>query len=129
MLLKNFGVTRHGRVVFYDYDEISPVTECRFRKIPPPRSDWDELAPEPWFSVGPDDVFPEELRSFTLLNEQLEAVFDDAHGDLFDVGFWRAMQERNRSGEVIDFFPYEDSSRLRPGHRHDDVDSMVTPRG
>jgi isocitrate dehydrogenase kinase/phosphatase len=117
MLLKNFGVTRHGRVVFYDYDEISPVTDCRFRKIPPPRSDWDELAPGPWFSVGTNDVFPEELRSFTLLDERLEAVFDRLHGDLFGVEFWRTMQNRHRSGEVIDFFPYEDGSRLRPRQR------------
>jgi isocitrate dehydrogenase kinase/phosphatase len=114
MLLKNFGVTRHGRVVFYDYDEISPVTDCRFRRIPRPRSDWDELAPGPWFSVGTDDVFPQELRSFTLLSKRLEAVFDEFHSDLFEVDFWKAMQDRNRRGEVIDFFPYDDRSRLRP---------------
>jgi isocitrate dehydrogenase kinase/phosphatase len=118
MLLKNFGVTRRGRVVFYDYDEICPLTDCRFRKIPAPRSDWDELSPGPWFSVGADDVFPEELRSFTLLNERLERTFDQLHGDLFSVDFWRAMQERNRSGEVIDIFPYDDESRLRPARNY-----------
>jgi isocitrate dehydrogenase kinase/phosphatase len=30
---KNFGVTRHGRVVFYDYDELCWVTECDFREL------------------------------------------------------------------------------------------------
>ncbi|MDH3254082.1 MAG: bifunctional isocitrate dehydrogenase kinase/phosphatase, partial [Acidobacteriota bacterium] len=117
MLLKNFGVTRHGRVVFYDYDEICPLTDCRFRTIPPARSDWDELAPEPWFSVGNSDVFPQELRSFTSLDGRLEQVFDTHHADLFSVDFWKEMQKRNRSGEIIDFFPYDDRSRLRPlGH-------------
>ena len=37
MVLKNFGVTRHGRVVFYDYDEICPLGDCRFRPMPEAR--------------------------------------------------------------------------------------------
>ncbi|STV30425.1 isocitrate dehydrogenase phosphatase [Klebsiella pneumoniae] len=49
MLFKNFGVTRHGRVVFYDYDEICYMTEVNFREIPPPRYPEDELASEPWY--------------------------------------------------------------------------------
>ena len=64
MLLKNFGVTRHGRVVFYDYDEISFLTEVNFRHIPPPRYPEDEMASEPWYSVGPNDVFPRNFRAF-----------------------------------------------------------------
>ena len=34
MLWKNFGVTRHGKVVFYDYDEIEYITDCNFRRVP-----------------------------------------------------------------------------------------------
>lgn len=120
LLLKNFGVTRHGRVVFYDYDEICSLVSCRFRRMPPPRDDLDEMAAEPWFSVGPDDVFPQELRTFLSLDRHLMAVFEERHGELFEVDFWKAMQEGNRSGEVIDFFPYDDRVRLdrpsRPQH-------------
>ena len=52
MLLKNFGVTRHNRVVFYDYDEIAYMIDCNFRRIPPPRSIEDEMSAEPYYSVG-----------------------------------------------------------------------------
>ena len=114
MLLKNFGVTRHGRVVFYDYDEICPLVDCRFRRIPPPRNDWDEMAAEPWFSVGPHDVFPEEFRSFLSLAPELHALFEERHGDLFATALWKELQERNRSGELIDFYPYDGALRLRP---------------
>ncbi len=112
MLLKNFGVTRHGRVVFYDYDEICALTDCRFRKIPPSRSPEDELAPEPWFSVGAHDIFPEELRSFMTLSPELMARFEERHADLFEPTFWRRLQERNRAREIIDFFPYAENRRL-----------------
>lgn len=70
MLFKNFGVTRHKRVVFYDYDEISYMTEMNFRQIPPPRYPEDEMAAEPWYSVGINDVFPEEFRTFLLINRK-----------------------------------------------------------
>jgi isocitrate dehydrogenase kinase/phosphatase len=113
MLLKNFGVTRHGRVVFYDYDDLCPLTDCEFRRIPPARSELDEMAAEPWFSVGQNDVFPEELRSFLTISPELFEIFNRRHDDLFGVDFWRRMQERNRRGEIIDFFPYEESRRLR----------------
>lgn len=83
MLFKNFGVTRHGRVVFYDYDEICYMSEVNFRDIPPPRYPEDELAAEPWYSVAPNDVFPEEFRQFLFSDKQLLAVFEEMHGDLF----------------------------------------------
>lgn len=114
MLLKNFGVTRHGRVVFYDYDELCPLVQCNFREFPPPRDAGDEMASEPWFSVGPDDVFPEELRRFVKLPEHLWRLLEEHHGDLFDVGFWRRTQADLRGGEIIDFFPYTGAQRLRP---------------
>ena len=113
MLLKNFGVTRHGRVVFYDYDEIAPLGSCRFRKFPQARSPEDELAAEPWFSVSDDDVFPEELATFLELRGELREVFERHHQDLFGTDFWRALQDRNRQGEVIDFFPYSTDQRLQ----------------
>lgn len=113
VLLKNFGVTRHGRVVFYDYDELGPLTECNFRRFPRPRGHDEEMAAEPWFAVEENDVFPAEMRSFLGLDGALREVFEREHENLFDVEFWRTMQERNREGEVIDFFPYGEESRLR----------------
>jgi isocitrate dehydrogenase kinase/phosphatase len=113
MLLKNFGVTRHQRIVFYDYDELGSLTECRFRTMPPPRDDFEAMSREPWFSVADRDVFPEELRSFAGLHGDLEAVFLEHHSDLFGVGYWRRMQQRIESGEVIDVYPYPRDRRLR----------------
>ena len=112
MLLKNFGVTRHGRVVFYDYDELCPLGQCNFRTMPVPRNLEEELAAEPWFSVRENDVFPEELSTFLELGGPLRQHFDRDHADLFDVEFWTALQERNLRGEVIDFFPYPPERRL-----------------
>ncbi len=113
MLLKNFGVTRHGRVVFYDYDELGPVADFNFRRMPPARHVEEEMAAEPWFSVAENDVFPEELGKFVGLTGDLRELFEEHHGDLFTVDFWRAIQERNRGGEVLDFYPYGAESRLR----------------
>ena len=113
--LKNFGITRHGRVVFYDYDELCPLSDCRFRKIPPPRNAEDELAAEPWFSVKDEDVFPEEFPAFLGLDGELFETFREHHGDLFDTRFWRAAQRCNQGGEVLDFFPYSSDRRLRMG--------------
>ena len=114
MLLKNFGVTRHGRVVFYDYDELCSLGECSFRRFPAPRGYDEEMAAEPWFNVSDGDVFPEELATFLELRGSLREVFEDHHADLFDIDFWRGMQKRNRHGEVIDFYPYTSEQRLRP---------------
>ena len=112
MLLKNFGVTRHGRVIFYDYDELCLLTECNFREIPRARTVEDELSAEPWFSVGERDVFPEEFRAFLALPGALGEAFMRVHADLLSVEFWRRMQDLARAGEVIDFFPYRPSRRL-----------------
>jgi isocitrate dehydrogenase kinase/phosphatase len=112
LLLKNFGVTRHGRVVFYDYDELCPLIACNFRRKPPSRRYEDEMAAEPWFTVGEADVFPEEFRPYLGLSGPLEAEFMAHHADLFDVDFWRQTQVRIRSGERIHIFPYADALRL-----------------
>jgi isocitrate dehydrogenase kinase/phosphatase len=116
MLLKNFGVTRHGRVVFYDYDEICLLTECNFRTMPEPRTEDEVMAAEPWFHVGPHDIFPSEFRSFMGLYGPLLDVFLAAHGDLLEPEFWREMQALHAAGEVMDIFPYRPERRLREGH-------------
>ena len=107
MLLKNFGVTRHGRVVFYDYDEISYLTEVNFRKIPEPRTPEDEMSAEPWYSVGPHDVFPEEFPRFLFTDHKLRKLFKEVHGDLFKASYWQGLQEAIREGKVIDVYPYK----------------------
>jgi isocitrate dehydrogenase kinase/phosphatase len=112
MLLKNFGVTRHGRVVFYDYDELCLVTDCNFREIPPPRDYDDEIASEPYFHVGPSDVFPEEFLAFMGLAGELRETFLKFHGDLLTARYWRDIQARHRAGELIDIVPYRSSRRL-----------------
>ncbi|HSM73147.1 MAG TPA: bifunctional isocitrate dehydrogenase kinase/phosphatase, partial [Desulfobacterales bacterium] len=114
LLLKNFGVTRHGRVVFYDYDELCPLIACNFRRKPPSRRYEDEMAAEPWFAVGEADVFPEEFRPYLGLSGPLEAEFMAHHADLFDIDFWRQTQARIRSGERIHIFPYAADLRLQP---------------
>lgn len=106
MLLKNFGVTRHGRVVFYDYDEICYLTEANFRRIPPPRYPEDEMASEPWYSVAPLDVFPEEFPPFLFADINQRRLFSQLHGDLYDADYWKGLQEAIRAGKVIDVFPY-----------------------
>jgi isocitrate dehydrogenase kinase/phosphatase len=114
MLLKNFGVSRHGRLIFYDYDELCPLSDCRFRQLPAPRSDDEETALEPWFYVSERDIFPEEFRSFLGLQGDLLETFLAAHGDLLGVEFWHRMQEMHRRGEVMDIYPYKAARRLRP---------------
>jgi isocitrate dehydrogenase kinase/phosphatase len=114
ILLKNFGLTRHGRVVFYDYDEVSLVSTRNFRRFPKPRNDFEEMASEPWFSVAKEDVFPEELNSFLGFSGELRQAFERVHGDLTGVEYWKSVQDRIRAGDVIDFHPYADAHRLRP---------------
>lgn len=117
LLLKNFGVTRHGRVVFYDYDEVSSLLDCNFRKFPEAQDPYQEMSSDPWFSVAENDVFPEEMRRFLGLDGPLREVFEAHHADLFEVDFWHRMQERLRAGEIIDFYPYDADRRLRPERR------------
>src|SRR5262245_15437671 len=112
MLLKNFGVTRHERVVFYDYDEIQPMGEVQFRRIPPPASYEEELAAEPYWSIGPADVFPEQFERFLVGDPDARALFYEAHQDLLDPEFWTAKQERVRAGLLDDVFPYPPELRF-----------------
>lgn len=112
MLLKNFGVTRHGRVVFYDYDELTTLDECRFRKIPVSQDPYDDLSAEPWFSVGPGDVFPEEFATFLGLSGELEKAFREHHGDIFEASAWQEWQHQAAVGDRLEVFPYTSEQRL-----------------
>ena len=113
MLFKNFGVTRYGRVVFYDYDEIAYMTDCEFRKIPEPRTPEDEMSAEPWYRVGPNDVFPEEFSTFLLGSERVRSSFTVHHADLLDPEFWNVAKSRIASGYVENVFPYPEAMRFR----------------
>lgn len=112
MLWKNFGVTRYGRVVFYDYDEIEFMTDCNFRRIPAAPNEEAEMSGEPWYSVGRNDVFPEEFATFLLTSPKIRAAFMRHHADLFDAAFWQQAQEDIRSGKIRDFFPYPEALRF-----------------
>jgi isocitrate dehydrogenase kinase/phosphatase len=115
MPLKNFGVTRHARVVFYDYDEIAALTDCNFRKIPQARTEEEEMQAGTWYTVGPDDIFPEEFRLFFSGNTKARKMFEEMHSDLYDVDFWQGLQEKIRDGFVLDVFPYRRAKRFDRG--------------
>ena len=112
MLYKNFGVTRQGRVVFYDYDEIEYITDCNFRDIPPPRNEEDEMASEPWYSVAKNDVFPEQFGVFLLGNPKVRKYFMQHHADLLTADYWRQKKTRILDGQVEDVFPYPQEIRF-----------------
>jgi isocitrate dehydrogenase kinase/phosphatase len=106
LLLKNFGVTRHGRVIFYDYDELCPVTDCRFRDVPEATNDEDEMRSEAWYHVNDNDVFPETFINFLAFSDSQKAAFLRTHGDLLTADFWRALKKRLKAGEVLEVLPY-----------------------
>jgi isocitrate dehydrogenase kinase/phosphatase len=116
MLWKNFGVTRHGKVVFYDYDEIEYLTACNFRKIPEARNEEEEMSSEVWYAVGPKDVFPETFGPFLLGNPVVRDVFMAHHAELLDPAFWQGHKERILAGYVHDVFPYEANKRFLNRH-------------
>jgi len=112
MLWRNFGVTRNGRVVFYDYDEIEYLTDINFRRIPPPPNPEAELSGEPWYGVARNDVFPEEFATFLLGDLRLRETFLRHHAELLEPEFWQECQRRVEVGEIVDFFPYPESLRF-----------------
>jgi isocitrate dehydrogenase kinase/phosphatase len=112
LLPKNFGVTRSGRVVFYDYDELALLTDCRFRTMPAPRDDIDLYSDETWFHVAENDVFPEEFPRFMALARPHLKVLDEAHGELFEASWWQDVQQRIGAGESLDVAPYGSEARL-----------------
>ncbi|HKD55001.1 MAG TPA: bifunctional isocitrate dehydrogenase kinase/phosphatase [Steroidobacteraceae bacterium] len=106
LLLKNFGVTRHGRVIFYDYDELCRVTDCNFREVPPAVHEEDEMRGEAWFYVGDNDVFPETFINFLGLDDAQRAALLRMHGEILTAAFWRGVQQRLSDGEVLEVLPY-----------------------
>ena len=112
LLTKNFGLTRRGRVVFYDYDELCFLTDCHFRELPESRSYEEEISAEPWFSVRDNDIFPEEFPRFLAFPTGARNELMKHHGDLFSPGFWRDTQRRLRAGKLPDIFPYSPERRL-----------------
>jgi isocitrate dehydrogenase kinase/phosphatase len=106
LLLKNFGVTRHGRVIFYDYDELCLVTDCKFREIPESRYEEDDMRGDDWFYVGESDVFPETFINFLGFDPGLKKVYLDAHGETLTAEWWRGIQERLREGDLLEVLPY-----------------------
>ena len=116
LLSKNFGVTRFGRVVFYDYDEIEYLVDCNFRAIPPPPPDWDEMSDEIWYTVGRRDVFPEEFERFLFTDAKTREYFRAFHADLLDPHWWRGVQDEIRSGRLVEVLSYPESVRFpHPG--------------
>lgn len=112
MLYKNFGVTRHKRVVFYDYDEIEYITDCNFRKIPEARNEEDEMSSEPWYSIAKNDVFPEQFGTFLLGNARIRKYFMKYHADLLEASYWQQRKQRIAEGLVDDVFPYPQEIRF-----------------
>jgi len=109
---KNFGVTRHGRVVFYDYDELCFVTDCNFRDLPQATTHEEEMSSEPWYSVRANDIFPEEFPNFLSLPGPSRAALLERHGDLFEASFWREVQRKLREGEIPPVLPYGHERQL-----------------
>jgi isocitrate dehydrogenase kinase/phosphatase len=118
MLYKNFGVTRHGRVVFYDYDEIEYLTDCNVRHVPQAQTEEDELSAEPWYTVGPNDIFPETYGTFLLGDPTVRRHFLRHHADFFDPALWQKHKELLLRGELPDFFPYDQSVRFCNRYPH-----------
>ncbi len=116
MLWKNFGVTRHGKVVFYDYDEIEYLSDCNFRRVPEPRNEEEEMSADVWYTVHPHDVFPETFAPFLLGNPQVREVFMAHHADLLEATFWQGHKQRIEQGHVHDVFPYEATKRFTSRH-------------
>ena len=112
LLLKNFGVTRNHRAIFYDYDELCLVQDCQFRRLPRARNEDEELSHGAWFHVGPNDVFPEQFPQFLGLNEEQRAALLHTHGDIFDVDWWTQLQDSLKHDGPKDVNPYPDSARV-----------------
>jgi isocitrate dehydrogenase kinase/phosphatase len=114
LLFKNFGVTRFGRVVFYDYDEIEYLVDCNFRRIPPPPPGWDDMSGDVWYGVGTHDIFPEEFATFLLTDPRTRACFLEWHADLLDAAWWQDMQREIRTGRQVEVLSYPSAVRFPP---------------
>ena len=124
LLTKNFGVTRHKRVIFYDYDEIIPLSQCKFRKIPPARYPEDEMSSTPWYSVGPADVFPEEFERFLITDPEHRSILKKHHSDLFDYQYWQRIQQAVEDGFFPDIIPYGQDIQFNSSHQKSSNDEF-----
>jgi isocitrate dehydrogenase kinase/phosphatase len=115
LLLKNFGVTQHGRIVFYDYDEVALITECNFREIPDTDDHENEMRAVTWYHVDENDIFPEEHLKFLAMNQDLRDLFTQVHGDLATAGYWRDIKKKHLKGEVATVVPYSRPT-IPPSH-------------
>jgi isocitrate dehydrogenase kinase/phosphatase len=102
LLAKNFGVTQYGRVVFYDYDEVAELQNCRFRELPVARHHEEEMSAEPWFAVDDADVFPETFGAFLPFHGAQRQAFMAAHGELLQARYWQNVQQQLASGAVLE---------------------------
>ncbi|WP_102797966.1 bifunctional isocitrate dehydrogenase kinase/phosphatase [Bowmanella denitrificans] len=109
MLHKNFGITRHGRVIFYDYDEVCYMHQRIFRALP--KSD-DPYALDT-LSVAPDDVFPEQFEHFIVGKRHLKALLKQKHPELMDPAWWRTIQHEMAGGLIKDVLPYPQQQRFK----------------
>jgi isocitrate dehydrogenase kinase/phosphatase len=114
LLFKNFGVTRYGRVVFYDYDEIEYLVDCHFRRMPPPPPGFDEMASDVWYPVGPLDVFPEEFATFLLTEPRVRETFLAFHRELLDAQWWQDAQALLSRGDLAEVLSYAPEVRFAP---------------
>jgi len=112
LLFKNFGITRYGRVVFYDYDEIEYLSDCTFRRIPQRPDGSDDTSDEVWYPVGQHDVFPEEFRTFLLTDERTRRAFLTRHAELLEAPWWQGVQREIASGKLAEVLPYPESVRF-----------------
>jgi isocitrate dehydrogenase kinase/phosphatase len=117
LLFKNFGVTRFGRVVFYDYDEIEYLTDCNFRRIPPPPPGYDDMSDDVWYPVAANDIFPEEFETFLLTDARTRECFKYYHADLLTAEWWQGVQRDIRSGSLVEVLSYPEEARLRTARR------------
>ena len=112
MLMKNFGVTRWGRVVFYDFDEICPLTDCNFREVPQTQNALEELSRNSYFDIAENDIFPSQFKVFFSANEIAFNYFNNKHSNLFLATFWQGCQQQVHNGYLPDVYPYKQSWRF-----------------
>lgn len=110
MLLKNFGVTKHKRVIFYDYDEVQYLTDMNFRELP--KSDGYFDYPDA-YSVAPQDVFIEQLTTFVTTDPHIKEILLEQHPELNSAPYWRAQQQKIKQGISTNIYPYPESLRFK----------------
>ncbi len=109
----NYGITHWGRVVLFDYDDVLPIEQIKFREKPEPRDELEEIEPEEnWILAREDEFFVDELDRYSGIPEPLKEVFKSVHGDLYTLKFWKHITEKLNQGEIFDVIPYDRSKRF-----------------